>query len=283
MNELSTTPTVKDGDVEAWFETVTPARAEQLLKTYKTDYRKYRATYAEGLARDMASGNWNFDGSPIRIDVEGGLFDGQHRLNAVIISKVPQRFLIVSGLPVQAYDTTDTGLARNYGDTLRRRGYQNVHMRSALIKLIARWENGLSLDDSTRMTNSEMDEVLYKYADSINRAVGLATGMVRRSSLSGALLAFSFWVLSRIDNEKAYTFLVSTVEGENLRNGMPAYTLRERLRDSVLLNISRNAYMHMVFTAWNALMDGREITRILVPSTVTRSNMVMPHGPSEDA
>lgn len=295
MNELSTatTATIRDGQVVAWFETVGPERAKELLNTYNVDYRKFRPTYAEGLARDMESGNWNFDGSPIRISEgnsirisEGSLFDGQHRLHAVIMSGTPQRFLFVSGLPKKAYNTTDTGLPRNYGDALRMRGFTNVSLRSALIKLISRWERGVSLDDSTRLTNSELDEIQDKYVDSINRAVQFAASLLRRSAMSGALLAFSFWILNRVDSEKVHTFLVPFVQGEHIGFGDPQYALRERLLAEAKAgrDLTRNEIMHLTFQAWNAMMDGKEITRLQLPKkTASRSNMVMPHGASVDS
>lgn len=275
----TTTPTLKDGNVVVWFENVGPARAAELLNTYEVDYRKFRPTYAEGLARDMANESWNFDGSPIRIDEEDNLFDGQHRLNAVKMSGTSQRFMFVGNLPKNAYDTTDTGLARTYGDTLRRRGFNNVTMRTALIKLIARWERGVSLGDTGRMTLSELDAVGDKYVDSINRAVNMAAGMVKKIELPAALIAFSWWVLSRCDNEKAYTFLVSVAEGEMIRRGMPAFTLRERLRNDAEFGHTRNEYMHLVFQAWNSFYKGEDNHRLVLPKgQTTRENMVTPYG-----
>lgn len=282
MSEHLITPaTITSGNVIAWFEKVGPARAKELLSTYHIDYRKLRPTYAEGLGRDMETGHWNPDGSPIRIDRKGNLFDGQHRLYAVISSGTTQEFLFISGLPEEAYNTTDTGLARMYSDTLRRRGFVNVSLRAALIKLIHRWETGVSLDDSKRLTNSELDEVADKHIDSINRAVQFAASMIRRSPISGALLAFSFWLLNQIDTEKTHTFLVSMVQGEHIGAGNPAYTLRERLRDEAGNNLSRNAQMHLLFQAWNAQMEGRTIHRLNLPrNSASRQNMVTPHGPS---
>src|SRR5712664_3085311 len=128
--------------------TVGPEAAKAMLSTYHVDYRKYRPSYGEGLARDMVNGDWIFDGSPIRTDVEDNLFDGQHRLQAVVKSSTTQEFLLISKLPVSAYDTTDTGLARSFADSLRRRGYKNATMRTALTKIIERWENGKSLGDT---------------------------------------------------------------------------------------------------------------------------------------
>lgn len=273
----TTTPTITDGDVVAWFEKVYPERARQMLNTYEVDYRKLRPTYAAGLARDMVNGKWNFDGAPIRIDSDGNLFDGQHRLTAVIESEKPQTFLILGNLPVEAYNTADTGLARTYSDTLRRRGYNNVSLRGALQKIIHRWESGKSLDDTKRLTYSELDEIMFNNIDTINHAVANTMSTVRKTPLPGALLAFSWWILARIDIADAKTFLVSLAEGENLRKGQPVYTLRERLRNDAERGHTRNEYMHLVFAAWNAFRDGRELTRVPLPSGyVTREMIVVP-------
>jgi hypothetical protein len=283
MSSTQTT-TIQSGNVVARFEDVGPARAKELLDTYKVDYRKLRPTYRDGLTRDMVNGHWNFDGSPIRIDEEGNLFDGQHRLSAVEQSGTTQRFLIVYGLPVEAYNTTDTGLARTYNDTLRRRGYQNVSQRGALVKLIHRWNTGRSLDDTTRMTASEMDDIHDRYVDSISRAVQLSVSTARKICLPGALVSFSWWLLSRVDSERAYTFLVSVAEGENLRHGQPAYTLRERLRMDIEQRYTRNEYMHLVISAWNAYVENREITRLILPRGImTRDRMARPNGAPDSA
>lgn len=280
----TTTPTIEHGDVVVWFEEVGPERAKALLKTYKVDYRKYRPTYAEGLARDMINGVWVFDGATVRIDKDGNLFDGQHRLNAVIESGVFETFLFVAGIVPEAYNTADTNLPRTYGDTLRRRGYQNVLQRGALVKLIHRWETGRSLDDGRRLTSPEMDEVHDKYVDSVNRALKMSASTAKKVFMPASLVSFSWWILSRYEQEKAFTFMVSLAEGENLRRGNPAYALRERLRIDADENYTRNEYMHLVFSAWNAFVEGRELTRLVLPKGfVSREKIVNPYVPAEEA
>jgi len=277
MLDETTNPTIKYGDVVAWFETVGPERAKELLSSYNEDYRKYRPTYGAGLARDMKAGHWNFDGSPIRIDVNGNLFDGQHRLHAVEESQTFQTFLFIAGLPVEAYNTTDTGLPRSYRDNLRRRGFTNVTLRSSLVRLIAKWEAGLSLDDTKRLTNAENDEVHDRHVDTINRALELAINTKRRLDLPSSLWAFSWWVLRDIDIEKAHTFLVAAAQGENIGKGDPAYALRNRLYDDRDSDRTRNELMHLVFQAWNAFVRGDKITRLHYPkSFVTRDKMEVP-------
>jgi len=275
--DLTTTPTIRDGNVVAWFEVVGPERAKELLSSYKIDYRKYRPSYGDGLARDQVNGFWNFDGSPIRIDENGNLFDGQHRLNAVRISNIPQLFLFIAGLPVSAYNTTDTGLARTYGDTLRRRGYQNVSQRTALVKLIDRWERGVSLDDSARKTGSELDVVHDKHVASITRAVHMSLSTAKKMRVSNALVSFAWWLLNDVDSEMCYTFMITTAEGENIRRGNPMYTLRERLRNDYEIGHTRNEYIYLFIQAWNAFRANKELYRLQLPSgIVTRDKIVSP-------
>lgn len=265
-----------EGDVIVWFEIVGPERARQLLKTYRVDYRKERPTHRSTLARDMKNGFWNFDGSPIRIDENGNLIDGQHRLSAVEESGIPQLFLFVGNLPEKAYDTIDQGLARTYADLLRKRGYANVSQRTAVTKLIARWEEGRSLDETRRFTNSELDVYHDKYGDSITRAVASTLGSAKRVCLPPALTAFTWWLLSTVDKEDAYTFMVGFLEGENLTRGMPAFTLRDRLYRDRDYQYSRMEYMYLILQAWRAFRANIQIHRLNLPKgEVTREKLVL--------
>lgn len=262
-----------DGNITAWFEPeVGPERARQLIESYEVDYRKYRPTYGAGLTRDMENNNWVFDGSPIRINVLGQLFDGQHRLRAVMQSGTTQEFLFVRGLPLTAYDTTDTGLPRNYGDSLRRRSYQNVATRTALIKLIGRWQSEYSMEHTRRLTTSELDRIHDMYVDSINRAVQQGVGTNQKMGLPLALTCFIWWVLREIDVNKATEFMAGLAEGENLRRGQPVYYLRERLRrERGDINYTNTEYLYLVFKAWNLFLYGNTSTeRIVVPSNISR-------------
>lgn len=268
---------LEHGNLKIYFRTIGPERAKELLSTYNVDYRKFRPTYAEGLARDMAGGHWNFDGSPIRIDENNDLFDGQHRLNSVVMSSTEQTFLFIEGLPVSAYDTTDTGLARNFSDTLRRRGYNNVGQRTALLKLIARWNDGRSLGDTRAYRHPELDAVHDQYVDSINRIISLTVGSTKKFDMPPAMVAFCWWVFHQINPEDAYTFMVQVGEGEELKRGMPAYHIRLRLRNEKDTKLTRNDYAHLMFQAWNAFREGVEKTRFtLPPDLTTRENMEIP-------
>lgn len=258
--------TSKDGSMQASFITVGPALAEQVLGTYRENYRKFRPSYAEGLARDMRNGFW-LPGSKISFikndEGEDEIADGQHRFASLIESGTEQEFLVVTGLPRESYNVEDTNLPRNYGDLLRHRGYSG-NIRPALVKLIHKVQNGPSIDTTKRFTNNELDITHDLYVDSIGRAVALAAPS-RRKWLPETLTAYAFWSLSQIHNEKAYTFLMQVFEGEDLRNGMPAYNLRDRLIQewngkNVL---TRMEFMNLIYDAWNYYVDGIYVSKRL--------------------
>lgn len=272
----TTNPTIIDGDVVITVEHIGPARARQLLNTYDPAFRKFRPSYAEGLARDMENGEFLFNGDPIRVRANR-LTDGQHRMWGVEASDTTQKFLVIYELPEEVYDTLDKGLARNFGDSLRRRGFNNVSMRTALVKIIDRWNQGLSLGDTKRRTDAELDAIHNSNMDKINWSISNAVSTSYKIHMPPAMVAFAWWILGQIDATQAKTFLVGVAEGENLTKGNPIYTLRERLRNDAEERYSRNEYAHLVFQAWNAFRDERKLERCSFPSgIVSRDNMAVP-------
>jgi hypothetical protein len=221
----------------------------------------------------MESNHWYFAADPIKIDDQDNLIDGQHRLHAVKKSGTTQTFLIVHGLPKEAYNVTDVGLTRKYSDLLRMRKWRNVNNRAALVKLISRWERGVSFEDSRRLTNAEHDELHDKYVDTITRAVEVVLSARSRINMRISTATFAFWLLSQIDRERAYTFFIQLAEGENLKWGMPTYMLRERLHHERDERHTHTYFLYMIFSAWNAFMQGRELTRVSVPNNVQRSQL----------
>lgn len=62
---------------------ITPELARQLLSNNKIN-RKIKPTIVERYAEQMEAGEWKFTGDTIKVDGEGMLLDGQHRLLAII-------------------------------------------------------------------------------------------------------------------------------------------------------------------------------------------------------
>lgn len=271
--------------IEVFFAWVGPALAEELLTSYEIDYRKLRPKHADNLARDMSSNNWNFDGSPIRIDVNGNLLDGQHRLTAVKKSGIRLLFLFVTGLPVSVYSTIDTVLARRFADALRKDKYNNVTGRGALVNILDRWLTHKPLDLAYKLTHTELYAIHDKHVNGIDRAMELTVGIAKKTPMQTSLIAFSWWILLQIDEEKAHNFMTQFIHGESIKRTMPAFTIRTKFLNESDRRFNRQETLDMFFQAWNAFYVGNTLASVRYHSDVSRKNMVMPMGyemPKED-
>ena len=95
---------------------VTPEIASELLEKNYEGNRKIHKTYVEQLAIAMKAGRYvPENGQTIVRDIaDGTVYDGQHRLSAIVLSGTTQRMLVVwvtNGK--EAYQTIDNGTKRN--------------------------------------------------------------------------------------------------------------------------------------------------------------------------
>lgn len=98
--------------------TITPALALALLERNR-DNRTVSEMQVERYARDMARGQWPLNNQALGFGADGDLYDGQHRLLAVLHAEVAVEMLVVRGMPAEARATIDQGRARSVGDALR--------------------------------------------------------------------------------------------------------------------------------------------------------------------
>lgn len=223
----------KEG-IRAYFVEIGPELARAILQTYRTDYRKLRPRHAESIATDMREGNWNLDGSPIRMSDTQELIDGQHRLTGITLTGIRQEFLVVDTLPVSTYDTIDTnGIPRNYVDVLRRRGYTNCSNRAALAKLIWYWDHRNSLDGRQALTVAQLDSVHENpaYKERIKWAVNNSQNLDRRIYARKSAIALAMFVLGEISQLSILELMNAVAVGEGLYRGQPTFALWNRFRN----------------------------------------------------
>lgn len=96
-------------------EQVHPGLAAKYLET-STGNRPIRPRLVSKYARDMAGGGWRMTHAGIAFDENGALFDGHHRLAAVIESGATIPMLVFRGLPYEARYSTDGGEKRSFAD-----------------------------------------------------------------------------------------------------------------------------------------------------------------------
>lgn len=239
----------KDG-ARAYFVTLTPEMAKRILEFNTDNYRKIRPRHVRFLQQEMAAGEFLMNGDPIRFDTREIVSDGQHRLSALAAQDqiIEIEFLIVDRLPP---DTTKTinanALARSYIDHLRRLGYPNPTMRSAVSILWHKWVNDRDLDSRYPLSIQQLDEVAEPIKDRLSWAVANGSRHRKLRGIQPALVALSYLILGEISETAVKTLFIGASEGENIHRGMPSYTLRDRFQDDYYKSVKRTKAEQLFF------------------------------------
>lgn len=99
---------------------ITPEMAEEFL-THNIRNRNIRLPYVDELATYMRQGKWDVTHQGIAFYEDGTLFDGQHRLHAIIKAGIPVKMMVTYGIPL-ATTHADTGLKRSEADLVKLMG-----------------------------------------------------------------------------------------------------------------------------------------------------------------
>jgi hypothetical protein len=125
-------------------ELVTVKMAEQWLTHNNGHNRPVYDSKVREYTDHMLTGRWQFNGETIGFDETGTLLNGQHRLWAIIESGLPQKFLIVRGLPSETQLTMDQGTRRSPADQLGLAGIGTEIDRTiaAAVRIYIQWQTG---------------------------------------------------------------------------------------------------------------------------------------------
>ena len=97
---------------------VTPTLAQAMLSYCHEDQRRIRVNHAAAITAHMMAGRFESIDT-VKIDCDGSVIDGQHRLLAIVQSGIPQQLLIVSNVPNHIKQYLDQGAKRSEGDRLK--------------------------------------------------------------------------------------------------------------------------------------------------------------------
>jgi hypothetical protein len=249
----------------ATLTTITPTYAAELLNKNVKNRPLSEGRVLE-LSEEMASGNFMSNGETIKIDTEGYVLDGQHRLYAIIKSGVTLDFWIISGINPEAFSTIDTGKRRSAGDTLHIMGETNVNRLAAALNIVEQYMQEGEIRDSSvinnrRITNRNVMEYLKKY-DGIQNHVSSAVNYGRL--MSAAMSVSLHYLFSLVDSDKAYEFFQSLYRGLQLTETSPIYFLRQRLITNNLAQgkLNRRVISALTIKSWNAFANNEEMVLV---------------------
>lgn len=245
--------------------TITPSMAKKLLERNPTN-RPIKAHHVAEIARDMLKGDWQVNGDTIRLDKDGMLIDGQHRLSACVLSGVSFVSVVVSGLPPNVRETIDGGSKRSFGDRLSMSGVTNAKAVAAATRAIAGFATGeLS---HIRLSHSELARIFEMHPD-ISTSVHISNHSFPNIGTLLSALHYIAWNVSGL--QIADDFINVWKTGIPHYDGDPVHLLRERIvKTAGSTNSIRRPDLHMLSaSALVRFMSGSKVRVLKTGDTVS--------------
>ena len=219
-------------------ERIGPKQAEAYLERNKRK-RKLSSLVVAKYANAMKKGEWQFDGSPIRFDLDGNIVDGQHRLWAVIESDTTQKFVVITGLQKKTFATIDTGKSRSFADVLSidHPTLGSLTRVSAAVSLLYKWEvqglRGKSLQPAGNKQPATFQELMDFFEAHQARIVELSKEghaiSQRVRGMTSSAYTLLIWITQDIDRTDSQFFFDRLADGIGLEDGNPILALRNTI------------------------------------------------------
>jgi hypothetical protein len=253
-------------------ELVTPAMAAEWLKS-NTRNRNLISSKVDQLATIIASGLWRTTHQGIAFGEGEVLYDGQHRLHAIIKAGVPVRVAVTRGLLAPTLEAIDLGNARKVEDVMAFAGGPRIthNFRAAVMacaQLVAIGSiNGSKCTASIHTLRAAMDE----------HGPDVAAVEPARSRFYNSSLVSAFAIARRTAPAKTAEFIALFHSGDGIGVGHPAYVLREYFltRHTSGAKNNREALSQRAFAALDAFVEGRMLVKSL-PNSRSRAKFLRP-------
>lgn len=251
---------------------ITPEIAKELLDA-NTNNRNVRKQNLNNIQDDMRNNRWVFNGDAIRMDNNGVIIDGQHRLLAVEKTGVTISCLLITNLPPEARGTIDGPARRTPADELKMLGYTNAHELAAITKAMIRYQRK-GLEAGVDQQNGK------------SRTLPMTTGMVvtevknnpvieelthtssrrKYKNITKTIGAILYFVFSNLPDDHAVQdadyFFLHLRDGANLSSDSPILKLRntlDKLYNKKIVKPSDTYTAAITIKAWNAFRTGTTI------------------------
>lgn len=250
--------------------TINPAQAEALLSRNEHNRRfSENESRFKSLCRALENGEWKFNGDAIRIDKNGRLIDGQHRLRAVIKTGVTIDTLIVEGLEPESQQTIDTGKARSVADFLSMRHVKNAALVAAIVlrRMMADRRGLEGIFSLNRNAFTIIEQLAYFDQHKELEEFGIRAQHTRtKTGLAGALIGTLMIEFEKKSKEDSDYFWEKLGTGAGLDEGHPILTLRNKLRaikDEQNTSVKSQRYVAaLIIKGWNKYRAGEVSYRI---------------------
>lgn len=198
-------------------EELTPSIAQGMLANQHPGQRALRQRHALSIARAMESGQYKWTADPIKLDRQGRLIDGQHRLAAVVMSKCTILNAVVAQIDDDdVYQYLDTvSRPRNLRDVRGFLGQRKVD--GGVAAAIALEFADFNISDRQQLTVPEVNHLVESFPF-IDEAIELYRIGRLKVHLTAGPLAGALRCL-RANQEMAHTFFMAAFSNTQVVDG----------------------------------------------------------------
>ncbi|MGW1275533.1 hypothetical protein ACWD4V_01060 [Streptomyces tsukubensis] len=243
-----------------------PRLASRLLRR-NTANRNLRPTTVADYVRDIQADTWPINGEAIKLDRNGNVLDGQHRLHAIVKADRAVTTFIIGGLPSEAQSTMDSGMRRTTADALTLSHESNATTVAAVLRRVWCWEQGdRKFTRRIGPTTTESRALLNEHPE-IRRAAEIA--LRTRAAfphIPPSALGTAYYLFNAIDPAQAAWFFQRVGDGAELPTGHPILALRSRVTSDRAKEgrIDWSRHLSYLVIAWNATRGHRNLARLVL-------------------
>jgi hypothetical protein len=261
------TPTTPAPSITRSVILVTPALAAEWLKS-NTHNRKLDPRAVTALAEMIAAGQWRLTHQGVAFGADGSLYDGQHRLHAIVQAGVPVSLEVTRGLSRKDLDVIDNG-----GKGTRRvdevisitDGVKLTRSQTGILVAAAQLVAGGSLIGTKKQTPPQLRMALATYGEGLLVMYGALAG-AHMAGVSSAPVVAALIVVWKTEPQSAVEFATALRTGENLGPQHPALILRNFLLSPSNRNqggsARRDELALRTFSAFEAFIRGASRSHI---------------------
>lgn len=208
------------------------------------------------------------NGDSIRVDRNGNILDGQHRLTACVQSGKSFQTIMVTGLDPDVFGTIDRGKLRTVGEILSIDGVQNYNMVAGASRMAMVWrscglpESGVAINNPTAV---QVQEFVQDNPDIVTAAHYVAGKSWLRKYLRASQATYCVFTFMR-SSHRADEFFQSLISGSSLDQKSPILALRDRLisEKSAVSKISSMHITALVFKAFKKFISDSQVTHLRI-------------------
>lgn len=242
---------------------ITPAIAEAMLRTSAelgAINRKLNNRHVELYANEIRSNRWKLNGDAIRLDDDGRILDGQHRLHACVLAGIPFTTIVMTGVDANTFDTIDCGRVRTTSQVLQMADVKYNSLVSSIIRGASEIRSVGHTDmKEKRLSNTAALAEYNTNAELYNRAAAISSSAVIEShavppKLVGSVYYYLVHDLKQ-DEEKVEKFVRDMVSFDSSSSA-----IIDKLRKWNLANravkVSDRTRLGFIILTWNAWISG---------------------------